>query len=277
LALKDLSEALSDKNKPGRQEIIEQAMAKELFRAPALFPYFDRALDDPDTGLADYIEQTIIPTIGQPMISFLFSNFYWLDTPGDARRLRLLYRLGCHARQGLLQKALDQPQPHLLAAAIELLGENGREENFILRMADHENELLHKAAYRALAMLNTKRSITKLQKLYRNTPNEELLPILSVIARFEIIDDSVIQGLAQSLRAFLQSNHGTPKEILLKRLQVLAMHLKILINKNINNEQLNEICREISGNREFERRVSFQKKLLTPIANEIYAYCQRKI
>ncbi|GHV10053.1 hypothetical protein FACS1894162_2370 [Bacteroidia bacterium] len=105
----------------GRLGTLKAALNDGLFEALCLYPCVDRALEDEDATIADFVENEIIPHIGKPMIAFLLQNFYYEDTSGNVRRFRALYHLKYETRWTLLHTILQQPYPLLQAAANEIL------------------------------------------------------------------------------------------------------------------------------------------------------------
>jgi hypothetical protein len=110
LALKSLIEALS-LQKGGRLENVKAAVENEQFNDFRIYHLFDAALADRYTEFADYIETTVIPAIGAPMIPFIINGFSFEGRADDVRRFRILHRLDYHGIPGMVDEILTG-NPH---------------------------------------------------------------------------------------------------------------------------------------------------------------------
>ena len=179
LQLKPVLQALTE-SKSGRLEVLKDAFERKLFDDSRTYGYLSYALADKYTELADYVEETIIPTCGKAMLPFLLSDFRFEDKTEHIRRLRLLYQLGYEGLDVLADKIFAENLPNLQAEAVIILSDKKDEktEDFIISLASDKNKVVRGAAYKALAKLGTQRSIDKLYELYSNNKqkgNAELL------------------------------------------------------------------------------------------------------
>ena len=206
LQLKPVLQALTE-SKSGRLEVLKDAFERKLFDDSRTYGYLSYALADKYTELADYVEETIIPTCGKAMLPFLLSDFRLEDKTEHIRRLRLLHQLGYEGIDALVDKIFAENLPNLQAEAVIILSDKKDEktEDFIISLASDKNKVVRGAAYKALAKLGTQRSIDKLYELYRNNKqkgNAELLA--NAIATVPL--PSHYQSFVQKVREYFDSD-----------------------------------------------------------------------
>jgi hypothetical protein len=161
LQLKPVIEALTHAHS-GRLEILKDAFERKIFEDSRTWHYLDFALADKYSELVDYIEKTIIPSIGKPLLPFLLQNFRYEDKTEQVRRFRLLAQLKYAEIPVMTEKILSESLPALQAEAIAILSDSPENEALIIQLADDKNKRVREAAYQALAKLNTRASLEKL-------------------------------------------------------------------------------------------------------------------
>lgn len=179
LQLKPVIKALTTSNS-GRLEILTDAFQRNIFKDSRTYPYLNIALGDKYAELCDYVEKTIIPSVGKPMLPFLLQGFQWEDKTENVRRFRLLQQFGYEKISEIIEKIFAESLPNLQAEAINVLSRDTKNEEFITNLASDKNKIVRGAAYRALARLGTSTSIDKLYDLYesnkdKNKTNAELI------------------------------------------------------------------------------------------------------
>jgi hypothetical protein len=161
LQLKPVIEALTHTHS-GRLDILKDTFERKIFEDSRTWYYLDFALADKYSELVDYVEKTIIPSVGKPMIPFLLQSFRYEDKAEQIRRLRLLNQLGYTEIPAMTEKILSESLPSLQAEAIAILSDNPENEALIIQLADDKNKIVREAAHKALAKLNTRASLEKL-------------------------------------------------------------------------------------------------------------------
>ncbi|MFK8267817.1 HEAT repeat domain-containing protein [Capnocytophaga cynodegmi] len=171
LQLKPVIQALTTSNS-GRLEILTDAFERNIFKDSRTFPYLNIALADKYSDLCDYIENTIIPSVGKAIIPFLAEGFKYEDKTENVRRLRLLNHFGYDQITMMIEKIFEENLPNLQSEAINILSNDSKNEEFITNLTSDKNKTIRGAAYRALAKIGTHSSLEKLYNLYANNKNK---------------------------------------------------------------------------------------------------------
>ncbi|MCL1937336.1 MAG: hypothetical protein FWF52_02940 [Candidatus Azobacteroides sp.] len=158
LQLKPVIDALRIPNS-GRLEILKDAFERKLFKDSRTWPYLEEALADKYTELCDFVEKTIIPSIGQPMIPFLLKGFLYKDKTEHQRRLRLLYQLKYSGIPDMIEQISLSSLPSLQVEAIRILSDNPENETLIAQWTGDKNKMVREAAEKALTKLSERNSL----------------------------------------------------------------------------------------------------------------------
>lgn len=150
--LKPLLEALTQKG-GGRLEVVRQGFEEKLFDDMRTLIPAIAALDDSFAELAEYMAQTVVPTLGAPALPLLKARFDLQGGKGDARRLQLIHRFAGAAERELLVQAAAEGSLDVRTGAIELLGDYPELEPVILQHADDKKKEVRRAALSALSRL----------------------------------------------------------------------------------------------------------------------------
>lgn len=150
--LKPLLEALTQKG-GGRLEVVRQGFEEKLFEDMRTLIPAIAALDDSFAELAEYMAQTVVPTLGVPALPLLKARLDLQGGKGDARRLQLIHRFAGAAERELLVQAAAEGSLDVRTGAIELLGEYPELEPIILQHADDKKKEVRRAALSALSRL----------------------------------------------------------------------------------------------------------------------------
>ena len=235
LQLKPVLQALTE-SKSGRLEVLKDAFERKLFDDSRTYGYLSYALADKYTELADYVEETIIPTCGKAMLPFLLSDFRFEDKTEHIRRLRLLYQLGYEGLDALADKIFAENLPNLQAEAVIILSDKKDEktEDFIISLASDKNKVVRGAAYKALAKLGTQRSIDKLYELYSNNKqkgNAELLANAIATVPLPSHYQSFVQKVREYFEALLAMDDSDEKAVV-AAFERLPIELEVLKYKD---------------------------------------------
>ena len=152
LGLKPVIEALTS-NKPGRTAIIEDAFKRGVFNDFRTFEYLDCGLGDKYSDLADYIEETIIPSVGIRMYPFIKKNFSYEGRTEDARRFRLLYRMKDPEINSMIKTVLEGSAVKLQVEAVKMLADDVANEELITQLTEDKHKPVREAASLALEKL----------------------------------------------------------------------------------------------------------------------------
>ena len=235
LQLKPVLQALTE-SKSGRLEVLKDAFERKLFDDSRTYGYLSYALADKYTELADYVEETIIPTCGKAMLPFLLSDFRLEDKTEHVRRLRLLHQLGYEGIDALIDKIFAENLPNLQAEAVIILSDKKDEktEDFIISLASDKNKVVRGAAYKALAKLGTQRSIDKLYELYSNNKqkgNAELLANAIATVPLPSHYQSFVQKVREYFEALLAMDDSDEKAVV-AAFERLPIELEVLKYKD---------------------------------------------
>jgi len=235
LQLKPVLQALTE-SKSGRLEVLKDAFERKLFDDSRTYGYLSYALADKYTELADYVEETIIPTCGKAMLPILLSDFRLEDKTEHVRRLRLLHQLGYEGIDALIDKIFAENLPNLQAEAVIILSDKKDEktEDFIISLASDKNKVVRGAAYKALAKLGTQRSIDKLYELYSNNKqkgNAELLANAIATVPLPSHYQSFVQKVREYFEALLAMDDSDEKTIV-AAFERLPIELEVLKYKD---------------------------------------------
>jgi hypothetical protein len=270
LQLKPVIDALTIAH-PGRMEVLKDAFDRKTFADSRTWHYLDFALADNFPELADYVEKTIIPSVGIPMIPFLAQHFRYEDKTGHLRRLRLLNLLKYKEIPVMISKILSEPLPSLQAEAIKILGGNVQNESLIIHLADDRNKMVREAAYRSLAQLNTHASLEKLVNIYLKNKNKanNLPVIISALASTSLpfYFQEVYNQVADSFEDFTSLDKDEEGKILKEKLNLFHIHLRALVNKD--NEQVIRLLENIMYDSNFNGLLTAQKNVLETVACHI--------
>ncbi|MDR2476152.1 MAG: HEAT repeat domain-containing protein [Bacteroidales bacterium] len=263
LQLKPLIDALVSSHS-GRLEVLKDAFERKIFADSRTWQYMDVALADKYSELADYVEKTLIPAIGKPMLPFLLRSFKYEDKTEQARRLRLLYLLGYREIENMTEKILTESLPLLQASAIEIMSANSENETLIVQLADDKNKVVREAAYKALAKLNTRTSLEKLTTIYLKNKNKTNLPLIAdalASTRLPFFFQEVFSQVLHSFETFVNLDKNTDDKVLSETLENFQTHLGALVNKNTNG--VLQFLSQLIHNDAYEKLITAKETLLT--------------
>ena len=278
LQLKPVLQALTE-SKSGRLEVLKDAFERKLFDDSRTYGYLSYALADKYTELADYVEETIIPTCGKAMLPFLLSDFRFEDKTEHIRRLRLLYQLGYEGLDALVDKIFAENLPNLQAEAVIILSDKKDEktEDFIISLASDKNKVVRGAAYKALAKLGTQRSIDKLYELYSNNKqkgNAELLANAIATVSLPSHYQSFVQKVREYFEALLAMDDSDEKAVV-AAFERLPIELEVLKYKDY--PETYALLGEIFGNKLAKKRSVANYHIIPRLVDVLDTFKQEKI
>jgi hypothetical protein len=262
LELKPVIDALTTTHQ-GRLAIVQDSFKQGIFNDFRTFEYLDGGLGDKYSELADYIEQTVIPSIGEKMLPFLKNNFSYEGRPEDIRRFRLLYRLKDNEIQSMIKVILEGSAIGLQSEAVKMLADDVANEELIIRLTDDKHKPVRESAYWALAQLNTKTGLEKLLQVFLTNKNKANLEgIVTAIqsGKMSFFLEDVYKKIRADLEAFCSQGVETDDKQWVAALDYLAIEFRALEDKK--EDYIIRFWEEWITNDKFNRLISKKKNLL---------------
>jgi hypothetical protein len=253
----------------GRVEILEDAFKRNVFTDSRLHPYLDFALADKYSVLCDYVEQTVIPSVGAPMIPHLLRGFRYEDKVENQRRLRLLSRLEYKDITTMTEKIFSESLPALQAGLIPALAEQPENEDFIIQLAADRNKTIREAAYIALARYGTVKSLERLKEAHDKAKNETVLQAivnaLSLAKSLPFLTE-IMDRITMDFNEFVSLDKTADDKLPVGKLNAFITRLPILKNKG--SRQVADFLARLLTDKAYRKQLSGRKKLLeNPAAN----------
>lgn len=234
LQLKPVMEALTTSNS-GRIELLKDALERNIFKDSRTYSYLDIALGDKYAELCDYVEKTIMPSIGKPIVPFLIQNFRYEDKTENVRRFRLLNNFGYEGIGEMTDKIFAESLPALQAEAVNMLSNDKKNEEFIIKLADDKNKLVREAAYKALAKLETRTSLEKLKYVYltnKNKTNQSSIVAALAFSKLPFFFQEVFDKVVEKFEEFIALDKDTDDKVLLDKLDRFKTDIDLFENKD---------------------------------------------
>lgn len=269
LQLKPVMQALTTSNS-GRLEILKDALERHVFNDSRTYQYLDIALGDKYAELCDYVEKTIIPKVGKPIVPFLIQNFKYEDKAENARRLRLLNKFHYPQLPEMVDKILSESLPVLQAEAIHILSGDSKNEELIIKLADDKNKLVREAAYMGLVELGTRASLEKLKDVYINNKNKTNLPaIVTALAssKLPFFFQEIFNQVVKAFEEFVALDKDALDKYYIDKLERFSHNIEILENKN--SPEVIDFYSRVLRSREYNELISTKKNQLEYIASNI--------
>jgi hypothetical protein len=247
---------------------LKQAFEEKLFDDMRLYPYVDMAVTDEETEISAYVENTIIPAIGKPIIPFLVRGFQYEDYAGSAKRFRFLWRLGYAKKKYMLKKIMNLWLPMLQATAIDVLTENPCNEKMIIQFTSNSNTIIQLMAYKALAKVNTPTSLQYIVDWYIQAEIIYLPTIASALATTSTFFPEILKLAVDAYDSIVALGQKPDNVLLADKLEVLDIHLEAL--KNTHNEAACELANWIVHDQSILTCLGNRRKILKGTAESIY-------
>ena len=269
LQLKPVLEALTT-SKPGRMEILKDALEQKVFNDSRTYQYLDIALGDKYSELCYYVENTIIPKVGRPMIPFLAGNFRYEDKTENARRLRLLYKFKYPQIPAMMDTILASSLPVLQAEVITIMSDDASNESLIIKLADDKNKQVREAAYKALAKMGTRTSFEKLKDVYLNNKNKTNLPlVVSALSSTKIpfFFQEIFDKVVSAFEEFIVLGKEENEKVLRDKLENLKENVEALIYDE--RDEVYDFFLRLLSNKAYKELISAKKAYLEQTAKNI--------
>jgi hypothetical protein len=246
LALKPLIETLT-LQKVGRMHDMERAFKNGQFNDFRIYHLFDAALDDNYADFAEYIETTVIPAIGKPMIPYIIKGFSYEGKTDDVRRFRILHKLGFYGILEMVNNILTgESSVALQAEAVKVLGAesakisagNSGNEELLIKFAGDKLKPIRLAAYEALANLNTEKAQRTLVELFISGKKKQDISELGEVLKINL-SDKFIPALLEKAKAdygkCLEFDKSSDWKAIIDALENLKTSIIPLLN-NVNED-----------------------------------------
>ncbi|WP_438446966.1 HEAT repeat domain-containing protein [Gorillibacterium sp. sgz5001074] len=234
-------EALTTKGQ-GRLETLRQAHEAGCLKDLRVLPAAVAALGDSYPDVAEFVQQAVLPVYGSDALPVLRAQLNLNGGRGDARRLELM--LGLIGSEGLelYLEAAREGSPEVRAAAIELLGHYPEQESFVLELAEEKRKDLRRAAFDALARLDTTRARERLLRALDGKDRE-----LAVEPLRRMRSEEVKRGvLRHAEAAWEQLLSGVQREE-----AVASLHIDLVCLQGWDTPGLLELLRRVIAAPEF--------------------------
>ncbi|ULL13981.1 HEAT repeat domain-containing protein [Paenibacillus sp. H1-7] len=167
-------DALTQKG-PGRLEIIRQSYEEGVFKDIRTMIPAVVALDETYPEIADYMMETVIPSLGEQVLTILKSQFQPGGGKGAVRRLQQIHRIAGMKERELYLSCLTEGSLEVRAAAIELLGAYDECEPILLEQSLDKKKEIRIAAYNALAELASAKAVERLFQAFTGKDRDNVI------------------------------------------------------------------------------------------------------
>ncbi len=231
LQLKPVIQALTVSNS-GRLEIIEDALKRGIFKDFRTWQYLDDALGDKYGELADYVAETVIPSVGKIILPFIQKNFDYTDKSDQVRRLKVLDILEDESLQEKIDKIFAENLPNLQAAAIFILARDPANEPFIIKLADDKNKAVRDAAYQVLVFYNTETALEKIKDVYLKGKSSDILIAAISTSTLPFFFSEIYAGFRKTWDAFFDLPKEASDKEVVKTFDLFRENLYLFTNKD---------------------------------------------
>ncbi|MDR1170548.1 MAG: HEAT repeat domain-containing protein [Prevotellaceae bacterium] len=232
LELKPLIEALV-MQKGGRLGRVKSAFENGLCDDFRIYRLLDAALADRYTEFADYLENTVIPSIGKPIIPFIVNGFSYDGKMENIRRFRLLYRLGYSGISGMVDEILTGNSVAMQVEAVKTLGNDPKNEELLIKLSSDRQKSIRLAAYRAMADLNTETVQSVLVELFVSGRKKQDVSELGEILKIKLSDKFIpvlLEKAKASCDKCMALDKSTDSKAVIDAFEALRIDMSPLIN-----------------------------------------------
>jgi HEAT repeat protein len=159
--LKPLLEALSTTGS-GRMKVVQEAYERGAFSDLRLIPPALDAIDDPNTEIAEFIADKVLPIYGKAILGELRAKFDPKGRGGQVRRLGSMHHFDPEGSREIVQRAVDEGSQEVRIAAIGCLGGAAGDMPVLLEMRKSRAEKVRVAAYEAIGKSDDERAVAAL-------------------------------------------------------------------------------------------------------------------
>jgi hypothetical protein len=261
-ALKPLITALTQQGE-GRIHDVKTAFKYEPLNDFRVYHLLDAALADRYTELADYIEKTVIPAIGAPVIPYIIKNFNCEGTADDVRRFRILCKLNYPGIPEIVDRILAGKSIPLQTEAVKTLGNNPEHEELLTKFVGDRYKSIRLAAYEALGALKTESAERTLVDLFISGKRKSDIAELGVFLRIKLSDKFVpalFEKAKADYRTCIALDKNADIKITVNAFETFNSSIDTLFN-NADRDVM-EFYKEVFTNKTYiELALSIRKKM----------------
>jgi hypothetical protein len=251
LALKPLITALTQQ-KEGRVNDVKTAFENGQFNDFRIYHLLDAALADRYAELADYIENTVIPAVGTPIIPYIIRNFNCEGNADDVRRFRILHRFNYSGIPEMVDIIFAGKSIPLQAEAVKTLGNDPANEELLTKFANDRHKPIRLAAYEALAALKTESAERTLVDLFVAGKKKTDATELGMSLRFKLSDKFVpvlLEKAKADYRTCVEPDKHADIKVIINAFETLDVSMNPLSN-NANRDVI-EFYKEMFTNKKY--------------------------
>jgi hypothetical protein len=255
LALKPLIVALANQ-KEGRMNDVKTAFEDGQFKDFRTYHLANIALADRYAELADYFENTVIPSIGQPILPFILNSFNYEGKTDDVRRFRILAKFGYPKLSGMVDEIFAGKSIPLQVEAVKTLGKNPDNEELLVKFSGDKQKPIRVAAYETLANLNKESAQQTLVDLFiankKKSDTSELSEVLKINLPNKFIP-ILLDKAKNDFEKCIESNKSAD----IKVINTGFDNLRISMNPLVNNadEDILTFYKDVFSNKKYKELV----------------------
>jgi hypothetical protein len=257
LALKPLIAALTQQRE-GRVNNVETAFKNGQFNDFRIYHLLDAALADRYAELADYIENTVIPAIGAPIIPYIIRNFNCEGNTDDVRRFRILHKLNYSGIPEMVDKIFAGKSIPLQAEAVKTLGNDPENEELLTKFANDRHKPIRLAAYEALVALKTESAERTLVDLFISGKKKSDAAELGISLRIKLSDKFVpilLEKAKTDYRTCIELDKNADIKVIIDAFETLGVSMDSLSN-NADRDVM-EFYKEMFTNKKYGELAKF--------------------
>jgi hypothetical protein len=157
---------------------VKQAFEKGAFKDPRLYKIAVDALGGECAEIVDYVENTVLPSMGAGVYPFLLDGYSVEGGAADGRRLAVMHAIEGESMLGLVDEASENGSAELKIEAVKIMANYPRYEARLLVMLG-ESESVRENTMKALIKINSKTGIDKMMKMYKSDEADAVIEAIT--------------------------------------------------------------------------------------------------
>ena len=211
----------------GRLEIIKQAFDDGVFKDPRLYKISVDALGDKYSEIAEYMENKVLPSMGEGIFPFLIDGYNIKGGNIDGRRLSVMHKLKGERIFDLVDETIENGNATVKAEAVKIMANYPKYEEVLLGMLG-ESKSVRDEVMKALVKMDSKTGIDKLTEIYKGDKAGTVLDALSY-GESEYLADKLLKTAYADYEAVKKS------DVTVKEIEKLKDDIKALGNKHLDS------------------------------------------
>lgn len=182
-----------------RMEIVKDAYEKGAFKDARLYKIAVEALGDKYAEIAEYMANTVLPSIGGDIYPFLLDGYNVKGGVIDGRRLTVMHKIKGRDMLPWVDEAVEKGSAPVKVEAVKIMSEYPAYEKTLLTMLD-ESKLVREEVMKALVKLNSKTGIDRLIAIFKGEKAGSVKEALS-FGTGEYLTDELLKTAAADYQA----------------------------------------------------------------------------